>query len=82
MDLEESSALLDRSKSPKHYPLPLFTNISFFIAFVRCCPLHRYVRTADGTPIGGVMLLDTDDVAQMQADGTWEPVLAHEMGHW
>ena len=32
-------------------------------------------------PVKGIMSFDTDDLARMEADGTLDDVIAHEMGH-
>lgn len=41
-----------------------------------------YYRTVGGIfPITGIMELDEDDLADMQADGLLEDVIIHEMGH-
>ena len=40
-----------------------------------------YFRTPSGLPITGVMTFDTDDLAELSADGLLEDVILHEMGH-
>jgi len=42
-------------------------------------PTH--IRTVTNLPARGVMQFDTDDLAQMEANGTLIDVIIHEMGH-
>lgn len=39
------------------------------------------VRSASGLPAYGVMVFDSADVAQLQAEGSFTDVVLHEMGH-
>jgi len=39
------------------------------------------VRTGGGLPVYGAMQFDSDDVASMVVDGTFDDVVLHEMGH-
>ncbi|NQZ12857.1 MAG: proprotein convertase P-domain-containing protein [Algicola sp.] len=41
----------------------------------------RFVRTDGGLPISGIMSFDSADLAQMEADGSLQNVIIHEMGH-
>ena len=40
-----------------------------------------YTRNGTGLPVYGVMKFDVADVADLQADGDFEAVILHEMGH-
>jgi hypothetical protein len=40
-----------------------------------------FIRTAGKLPLHGVMLFDTADVATLEADGQFDEVVLHEMGH-
>ncbi|MDQ2671163.1 MAG: hypothetical protein M3Y31_11070 [Gemmatimonadota bacterium] len=39
------------------------------------------IRTSNGLPISGVMNFDTDDLENMETNGTLRDVVLHEMGH-
>lgn len=41
----------------------------------------RFVRTADGLPITGVMFFDVDDLDFLESLDLFEDVIVHEMGH-
>ncbi len=41
----------------------------------------RFVRTADGLPLSGVMFFDVDDLAFLDELNLFEEVIVHEMGH-
>ncbi|PHK98083.1 hypothetical protein CGL56_12905 [Neolewinella marina] len=41
----------------------------------------RFVRTADGLPLSGVMFFDVDDLAFLEELDLFEEVIVHEMGH-
>ena len=45
----------------------------------RAGPTH--IRTIGGLPIKGIMEFDSDDLAQMEQNGTLTDVILHEMGH-
>lgn len=40
-----------------------------------------YRRTLGGLPVLGVLAFDTDDIADIEADGLLQDVILHEMGH-
>ena len=41
----------------------------------------RFIRPGSGIPIKGIMSFDTADLANMEADGSLEDVILHEMAH-
>ena len=41
----------------------------------------RYIRPESGLPVFGIMEFDTDDIARMEANGSLENVIVHEMAH-
>ncbi len=41
----------------------------------------RFIRTAGGLPITGIMSFDSADLNQLEADGSLQNVIVHEMGH-
>ncbi len=73
-------------------PTATTVNVDDLLIFVTVTPIDGpggvlgqagpcFIRTASGLPIVGVIELDADDMAGLDASGQLEAVILHEMGH-